>query len=234
MMLSITSSGRTKALTAATRPYFVARCFSKQPSHPEKKQHGNKKTSTPSRSSGKNNSQSQSSGLNHKSTRFKNTRKKEWKSRNQHPSEVLQASAILQPSNYLYNERRRSGEANTTSPRLTLTSLDASALLDPLTFCKASAKSHQTHGVSRSISGTDAARRLLRGKKEFLTNARGLRVPVLLTGHGVPDQLFQHVSERFKSYDGACFDSSPLHVSSLTSHLVFMSSCFSVSTWLMP
>lgn len=72
--------------------------------------------------------------------------------------------------------------------------MNASALLDPLNFCKASAKlPPYTHGASRSINGTDAAQRLLRGKRDLLLAAKNLKnVPVLLDGHGVPPALFQH------------------------------------------
>ena len=96
-------------------------------------------------------------------------------------------------------------DIDTPIPRFHLPSLNASALLDPHVYCKESAKGSETHGVSRSISGTDAARRLLRGKKEFLLQARELvqqqhtnkgshkKGPVvLLEGHGVPSKLFQH------------------------------------------
>jgi hypothetical protein len=49
------------------------------------------------------------------------------------------------------------------------------------------------HCGSRNISGTDAALRLLRGKRDFLGAARKLNnAPVLLDGHGVPPALFQH------------------------------------------
>jgi len=120
------------------------------------------------------------------------------------------ANPILQPSGYRYDIRRNRLE-ETSSPaesnevesslRFHLPALDASALLDPHVYCKTSAKGSHTHGVSRSISGTDAARRLLRGKKDFLMQARELvqhtkqthHMPVvLLEGHGVPRKLFQH------------------------------------------
>lgn len=72
--------------------------------------------------------------------------------------------------------------------------MDASALLDPLKFCKRSAKlSPYVHSGSRSISGADAAKRLLRGKQDLLLAASQLdRKPVMLDGHGVPLALFQH------------------------------------------
>ena len=73
-----------------------------------------------------------------------------------------------------------------------LQSMDASALLDPLSFCKGSTKSSRSmkHG---SRNGNDAARRLLRGRKDLLIAARKLNnAPILLRGHGVPPALFQH------------------------------------------
>ena len=78
--------------------------------------------------------------------------------------------------------------------KLVMQCMDASALLDPLKFCKRSAKlSPYVHIGSRSISGADAAKRLLRGKHDFLLAASKLdRSPVMLDGHGVPPALFQH------------------------------------------
>eukprot|EP00537_Pseudo-nitzschia_pungens_P010596 CAMPEP_0172390012 /NCGR_PEP_ID=MMETSP1061-20121228/6774_1 /TAXON_ID=37318 /ORGANISM="Pseudo-nitzschia pungens, Strain cf. pungens" /LENGTH=361 /DNA_ID=CAMNT_0013120283 /DNA_START=72 /DNA_END=1153 /DNA_ORIENTATION=+ len=83
------------------------------------------------------------------------------------------------------------GDGDATS---VLRSVNAAALLDPLAYCKGSTKLSVHAKVSgKSISGTDAARRLLRGKQEFVEAARGLgTAPVLLEGHGVPPALFQH------------------------------------------
>lgn len=75
---------------------------------------------------------------------------------------------------------------------LQVTAIDASALLDPLLFCKTSSKLSHSHGVNRGISGTDAACRLLRGKREFVETARDLQTPAIVVGHGVPPKLFQH------------------------------------------
>lgn len=83
---------------------------------------------------------------------------------------------------------------NTGTTATVMKSMNASALLDPLNYCKRSANltPHVKSG-GRSISGTDAARRLLRGKKDLLAAARKLNnAPVLLDGHGVPLALFQH------------------------------------------
>lgn len=78
-----------------------------------------------------------------------------------------------------------------------LPSIDAAALLNPRKFCKDSAKFSHVHNIPRSIHGTEAARRLLRGKKDFIVAARklmspGIMTPMLLEGHGVPLPLFQH------------------------------------------
>ncbi|KAL3918308.1 MAG: hypothetical protein SGILL_004300 [Bacillariaceae sp.] len=76
-----------------------------------------------------------------------------------------------------------------------LKSINASALLNPRNYCANSAKSTHTHNVSRSINGTDAARRLLRGKKDFFVAAKqmvNVGAPLLLEGHTVPPQLLQH------------------------------------------
>jgi hypothetical protein len=87
--------------------------------------------------------------------------------------------------------------STTTNNRLkVLPSIDASALLNPKKFCKDTAKFSHTHNVHRTIHGTEAARRLLRGKKDFIVAARQLTnagsTPMLLEGHGVPQPLFQH------------------------------------------
>ncbi|KAG7371309.1 hypothetical protein IV203_019879 [Nitzschia inconspicua] len=76
-----------------------------------------------------------------------------------------------------------------------LKSINASALLNPRAFCAVSAKSTHTHNVSLSINGTDAARRLLRGKKDCLVAARNMinaSSPLMLQGHNVPPELLQH------------------------------------------
>ena len=90
-----------------------------------------------------------------------------------------------------------------------LPAVDATVLLDPKKFSKTSSKATMTHGVSRSIDGADAARRILRGKKDFvhavrsqLLHSGGKRQgktrngtpakSALLQGHGVPPQLIQH------------------------------------------
>ena len=93
-----------------------------------------------------------------------------------------------------YSFRRRQTETVDRAAPDVLQSMNASAVLDPLNFCKVTAKSPPyVYGGSRSINGSDAARRLLRGKKEFLSAVRQLNnAPVLLDGHGVPPALFQH------------------------------------------
>lgn len=80
-------------------------------------------------------------------------------------------------------------------PPSMLKSINASALLNPRNFCASSAKSSLTHNVSRSINGTDAARRLLRGKKDCLVEARKMinaKAPLMLQGHNVPPELIQN------------------------------------------
>lgn len=81
-------------------------------------------------------------------------------------------------------------------PPQPLPQLFATALLDPKTYCKQSASSTST------ISGSDAARRLLRGKRNFWEtmrhelvskNNREVQKMYLLQGHGVPVQLWRHL-----------------------------------------
>lgn len=108
--------------------------------------------------------------------------------------------SLIQPTQYLYRTRTppskngKVAKPGSHPPSISvLPSLNASAMLDPLKYCRTSAKTSHSHGVSRSINGTDAARRLLKGKKEFIDAGRSLRrQPFLLEGHGVPPQLFQH------------------------------------------
>ena len=128
---------------------------------------------------------------------------------------------VLSPSEYYYRIKTKDGD----SVHIALPNLNASSLLDPAKYCRYSANPSQagsaamTHGVSRSISGTDAARRLLRGKKEFVDTVRSQLVldqPVsskqrqsssshagnkhkqrkshaaILVDHGIPPQLLQH------------------------------------------
>jgi hypothetical protein len=92
-------------------------------------------------------------------------------------------------SSISFSQNRSDNRANSSI----MQSMNASALLDPLNFCKGIKLPPYVHCGSRSISGTDAAQRLLRGKRDFLGAARKLNNdPVLLDGHGVPPALFQH------------------------------------------
>jgi hypothetical protein len=119
-------------------------------------------------------------------SRFKNSRKKEWRTENHAGTAGTQRPALIQPTVYLYDQRKprtANEDYASSSPHLVLRSISASAMLDPFSFCKSSGK---------NINGADAARRLLRGKKDFLVAARSLRSPVLLQGHGVPQKLLQH------------------------------------------
>lgn len=121
----------------------------------------------------------------------------------QHPHSTPRAIPVMQPSIYYYCSsppakpagiQEKKTNSSRSSNRFVLQAMNASALLDPLKYCKTSSRlSSNRSGVSRSISGTDAARRLLRGKKDFILAARSLKSqPALLEGHGVPPKLFQH------------------------------------------
>eukprot|EP00980_Cylindrotheca_fusiformis_P026229 scaffold15521_cov119-Cylindrotheca_fusiformis.AAC.3 len=133
-----------------------------------------------------------------RTNRFKSSKVKDLKQGGNTSKPIPRPPPVIQASSFVYDDLRRARTAlnaqdiGSASPRVALSSLDASSVLDPLSYCKTTAKTAQTHGVNRSISGTDAARRLLRGKKEFITTARRLRAPTLLVGHGVPAALFQH------------------------------------------
>lgn len=145
---------------------------------------------------------SKESSSTEKVQRFKSTRRKDWKKdyatqRNTTPKAV----PVVQPSIYYYCTQpayplgvEEQSTDERLSSRFVLPTMNASALLDPLKYCKNSSRlSDDSRGVSRSISGTDAARRLLRGKKDFIVAARSLKSqPAVLEGHGVPQKLFQH------------------------------------------
>ena len=137
--------------------------------------------------------------------RFKSNRRKEWKKKT---SQSRGLNPIQNSAYFFDTKSHRLADDNDTfsSPHVALPILNASALLDPLAYCKESAKTAQTHGVTASISGTDAARRLLRGKRDFLVSARDLNSPALLEGHGVPEKLFQHcidMADAFLRHYGA-------------------------------
>jgi len=103
------------------------------------------------------------------------TSDEETKGDNKHPSN---------PNNVKQRQRRR---------RRTLPTVNAAALLDAQAYCKRSA--FTTGKVTKS--GTEAAKRLLRGKKDLVDMLRGNIVlqqssrPFCLAGHGVPKQLLQ-------------------------------------------
>mmetsp|Transcript_8053 Transcript_8053/g.11688 ORF Transcript_8053/g.11688 Transcript_8053/m.11688 type:complete len:326 (+) Transcript_8053:174-1151(+) len=80
-------------------------------------------------------------------------------------------------------------------PSQPLPQLHASAVLDPKHFCRISAAPNAT------INGSDAAQRLIRGKRHFLKTIRketndeanqDVQKIYLLRDHGVPNQLLQH------------------------------------------
>ena len=211
-MTPLVAGYRIKAVTAVassqlSRRFFNStalneiRCFSSSKQPPRKKPRGDHSRKGSEALQNNNNNNNNSSNSNTKlriqssNRRFKTNRKKDWK--NYESSQLTnQVLPVIQTSSYYYHSRRNRTLDETSStlsaPRLALPVMNASAILDPLSYCKTSAKTAHTHGVNRGISGTDAARRLLRGKKDFLVTARGLRVPALLEGHGVPPQLFQH------------------------------------------
>ena len=148
--------------------------------------------------------------------RFNSRIRREWSCNNQKADKIGQLQVpVIMPSGYFYHRSSSSG----ASSRVTLPAVNAAALLDPRRYCRASANmaaggASITHGVSKSISGTDAARRLLRGKKEFVNAIRSQLMqqgddegsksnvhnlpqywackPAVLEGHGIPPQLFQH------------------------------------------
>ena len=74
----------------------------------------------------------------------------------------------------------------------TLPTLNAAAILDPRGYCQNSAS------AATSKSGTDAAKRLLRGKDELINvmkqelNKNRRPSSYLLKGHGIPEQLLQN------------------------------------------
>jgi hypothetical protein len=147
--------------------------------------------------------------------RFKNSKRKEWSQRKaadpkmpssvfqltqyycrkrQHPQQSMDPFSAA-PATSLTSSGPSSAAAAASAMPFVLQSINASALLSPREYCAKSAKSALTHNVSRSINGTDAARRLLRGKKDFFMSARQMvngGVPLMLVGHTVPLQLLQH------------------------------------------
>jgi hypothetical protein len=148
---------------------------------------------------------------NEKPSRLKKAARKSWMK----PSGTSAVSgnsklqvSVLTPSDYHY--RIHSGDGSKEPTRVPLPYLNASSVLDPSKYCRSSANSQagsaaMTHGVSRSISGTDAARRLLRGKKEFVDTVRSQLLSIssadgsqrtshaaILSDHGVPIQLLQN------------------------------------------
>ena len=139
--------------------------------------------------------------------RFERAQREDWEKAHRaeylYPHSAPKALPVIQPSIYYYCtqgahphglDSEGKSSSGVLSSRLALPAMNASALLDPLKYCKASSRLSQNRaGVSRSISGTHAARRLLRGKKDFIVAARSLKTqPALLEGHGVPQKLFQH------------------------------------------
>ena len=224
MMLAISRPIRT-SLKYHPRSRHQYRCFLSSKSPPSSSARGNnsnnnnaEKSETSKRSFTKQQQQKQSTTTTTTVTttpvqRFKTPKRKVWNNRNIQQNKYQQISSVIQPTQYYCRPRRKddpildggvslsqssdynTSESATTTTAPILNSIDASALLDPRKYCRSSSKSTLTHNVSRSIDGTAAARRVLRGKKDFFVAARKLinnPSPVLLTGHTVPDQLLQH------------------------------------------
>jgi hypothetical protein len=152
--------------------------------------------------------------------RFKNSKRKEWNHQhnNSKSSQKQSSSSVLQTTDYSWKRRhyhrhnqnprpfQRTTVSQSTVPTtdmrhvpsiVLLKSIDSSALLNPRQFCASKSTTtlpHHHTNVSRTINGTDAARRLLRGKKECLLAARKMinSSPLMLTGHNVPAVLIQH------------------------------------------
>lgn len=91
------------------------------------------------------------------------------------------------------NAAQDNQDGKTRRRRRKLPIVNAAAILDKNTYCK---KSAFPGGVTTK-SGHEAAKRLLRGKKDLVDMIRGTIVfqqsqrPFCLTGHGVPPQLLQ-------------------------------------------
>lgn len=136
--------------------------------------------------------------------RFKNTKRKEWKDKKSQQQQHQQHSVFRPTLYYCKRRHHRDIESSSRVPLNSvksskdlpsvLKSINAAAILNPRDYCASSAKSTHTHNVYRSINGTDAARRLLRGKKDFFVAAREMinSSPLMLKGHNVPPQLLQH------------------------------------------
>ena len=103
------------------------------------------------------------------------------------PGRDIQENSTKSESN---DDNKKSGQGRRRRRKLPI--VNASALLDTASYCKTSAK---PSGVVTK-SGTEAAKRLLRGKKDLVDMLRGQVVfqqnfRVCLAGHGVPQQLLQ-------------------------------------------
>jgi hypothetical protein len=70
------------------------------------------------------------------------------------------------------------------SKKLQYPTVRANALLDSTTYVRTGGE---------SIAGTDAARRLLHGKKDLFVLLRYVKRPVRLQGHGIPSQVLEHL-----------------------------------------
>jgi hypothetical protein len=205
MMLAVSRPIRASLIKCHHRSRHQYRCFvsSKSPPSSPRGNTSNAEKSETKKSFTK--QQQQTTTVTTPVQRFKTPKRKVWNNRNIQQNKYQQISSVIQPTQYYCKPRQTNdpiegSQGDYTSQTVTTTapilnSIDASALLDPRKYCRSSSRSTHTHNVSRSIDGTAAARRILRGKKDFFVAARKLinnPSPVLLTGHAVPDQLLQH------------------------------------------
>jgi hypothetical protein len=208
----------SKLLAKRRHPSEISPRFFSSKNPPPRSGTDNKEPEKDSSSDGKKNAAENTSRFKtNTKQRFKETPRKEWSPKKlyQNQNYKLQVPVVKSSEYYYYRPSNR-----TNGTRVALPAVDASALLDPRKYCKSSANilagnASVTHGVSKSISGTDAARRLLRGKKEFVNAVRSQLLhgptdsdkpgnaigvsnrnrsshPALLEGTNVPPQLFQH------------------------------------------
>jgi hypothetical protein len=157
----------SKLLTKQRHPSYISPHFFSSKNPPPRSGTDNKEPEKDSSSERKKNSAENTSRFKtNTKQRFKETPRKEWTQKKQYQSQNSKLQVpVVKPSEYYYY--RPSNGTNGIGTRVALPAVDASALLDPRKYCKSSANvlagnAGVTHGVSKSISGTDAARRLLR------------------------------------------------------------------------
>lgn len=119
------------------------------------------------------------------------------KVRSSYSSSVLNDPPVLTRGFYptdITNQGVYMGSTFLEHPPQPLPQLHASAFLDPKGYCRSSAQATTT------ISGGDAARRLIRGKRNLVETMRKeiqeqqyVKKLYILKGHGVPDQVLNHL-----------------------------------------